>query len=133
MSRAKADRRRTLRDWLAFAIPLYHRSGAAFGQVATNAHDEALYLLLRTLELPLDSDARVLARRLTPAERRTVTAMLRRRLVDRVPAAYLTRASHGSSQFWLTPRRPTSSAPTCPVWNCAPTTSNGPTGWVRQS
>ena len=40
---------------------------------------------------------------------------------------------HGSSQFWLTPRRPTSSARTCPVWNSAPTTSNGPTGWVRRS
>ena len=46
------------------------RQGLALGQVATNAHDEALYLLLRTLGLPLDSGPRVLARTLTAAERR---------------------------------------------------------------
>ena len=39
-----------------FAVRLYERENLALGQVATNAHDEALYLLLRTLKLPLDSD-----------------------------------------------------------------------------
>ena len=52
----------TLGEWLRLAEGLYARSGAACGQVATNAHDEALYLLLRTLGLPLDSKASVLAR-----------------------------------------------------------------------
>jgi len=48
------------------------------------AHDEALYLLLRTLDLPLDSDESVL--RTTAAEHAKVTAAFRRRLVDHVPA-----------------------------------------------
>ena len=80
----------TLGDWLGFAEKLYAREKLALGQVAASAHDEALYLLLRTLGLPLDSPARVLARKLTAAERATVAAMLHRRAADRVPAAYLT-------------------------------------------
>ena len=58
----------TLGDWLKHAIERYRKTGAALGQVATNAHDEALYLLLRTLALPLDSDPAVLKRKLTEAE-----------------------------------------------------------------
>jgi len=52
----KPAARITLGDWLKHAIERYRKTGAALGQVATNAHDEALYLLLRTLALPLDSD-----------------------------------------------------------------------------
>lgn len=81
----------TLGGWLRLAERLYVRERLALGQVATNAHDEALYLLLRTLGLPLDSEAGVLGRRLTPAEQSAVGVMLRRRIFERVPAAYLTR------------------------------------------
>ena len=47
----------TLGDWLNFAEKIYAREKVALGQVATNAHDEALYLLLTVLGLPLDSEA----------------------------------------------------------------------------
>ncbi|HVW21525.1 MAG TPA: 50S ribosomal protein L3 N(5)-glutamine methyltransferase [Opitutaceae bacterium] len=77
--------------WLRFAEGAYARSGAAFGQVATSAHDEALYLLLHALGLPLDSGPEALERELTAAEAGRAEALLRRRLVDRIPAAYLTR------------------------------------------
>ncbi len=95
----------TLGDWLAFAEKLYARERVALGQVATNAHDEALYLLLRTLELPLDSDARVLARKLGPRERAAVETALRRRVIERVPAAYLTREAWlGEHRFYVDER-----------------------------
>ena len=95
----------TLGDWLAFAERIYAREKPALGQIATNAHDEALYLLLRTLELPLDSDARVLARRLTAAEKAAIETMLRRRVIDRVPAAYLTREAWlGEHRFYVDER-----------------------------
>jgi ribosomal protein L3 glutamine methyltransferase len=95
----------TLGGWLAHAEKLYARSGAALGQVAGNAHDEALYLLLRTLGLPLDSGARVLERTLTAAERASVEAVLSRRLGDRVPAAYLTgEALLGGHSFYVDER-----------------------------
>lgn len=81
----------TLGSWLAWAEAAYDRSGLALGQVAATAHDEALYLLLHALGLPLDSDARVLDRKLTAAERTAVGELLYRRIHNRVPAAYLTR------------------------------------------
>lgn len=82
---------RTLGDWLHWAESQYARSGAALGQIAADAHDEALYLLLHALQLPLDSSPDVLARTLTPTEAAAVRTLFRRRLEDRVPAAYLTR------------------------------------------
>ena len=91
--------------WLRFAEALYARENLALGQVATEAHDEALYLLLRTLGLPLDSDARVLAKKLSAAEREKIAAVFRRRVTDRVPAAYLTREAWlGEHRFYVDER-----------------------------
>lgn len=95
----------TLGDWLAYAEKLYAREHLALGQVATDAHDEALYLLLHALGLPLDSDARVLASRLTPPQRAAAEKILRRRALDRVPAAYLTREAWlGEHRFYVDER-----------------------------
>jgi ribosomal protein L3 glutamine methyltransferase len=69
---------------------MYGEHGAALGQIATNARDEALYLLLSTLRLPLDSGASVLGRKLSAGESAEVARVLHRRLVDHVPAAYIT-------------------------------------------
>lgn len=92
-------------DWLQFAEKLYAREKVALGQVATNAHDEALYLLLRTLELPLESDERVLAKKLTAGEIASVRETFRRRVIDRVPAAYLTREAWlGEHRFYVDER-----------------------------
>jgi ribosomal protein L3 glutamine methyltransferase len=90
---------RTVGDWLQWAERQYARKRVALGQVATTAHDEALYLLLHTLGLPLASRAGVLRRKLTEEEAARVGDIFRRRLVERVPAAYLTR------EAWLGPHR----------------------------
>ena len=95
----------TLGDWLKHAIDRYHKTGAALGQVATNTHDEALYLLLRTLNMPLDSQPAVLKHKLTEAEVSAVEAMLERRLVQRVPAAYITQEAFlGEYRFFIDER-----------------------------
>lgn len=95
----------TLGDWLQFAERLYVRERLALGQVAATAHDEALYLLLHTLALPLDSSPRVLARKLTAGERSRVETILHRRAVDRVPAAYLTHEAWlGGQRFYVDER-----------------------------
>lgn len=102
---ASASRWTTFGDWLRGVEKLYAKAGATVGQVAASAHDEALYLLLRTLDLPLDSDARVLAKKLTAAERTKIEAVFRRRLVDHVPAGYLTREAWlGEHQFYVDER-----------------------------
>lgn len=95
----------TVGEWLAFAERLYARENLALGQVATNAHDEALYLLLRALDLPLESDSRVLGRKLTAQQRAMVEAILRRRVFERVPAAYLTHEAWlGGHRFYVDER-----------------------------
>lgn len=85
-----AARRRTLGQWLAWAEREYARHGIALGQVADNAHDEALYLLLRALKLPLDSKPTVLKRMLKAEENAKVAEVFRRRMEERVPPGYLT-------------------------------------------
>jgi ribosomal protein L3 glutamine methyltransferase len=95
----------TLGDWLKWAERAYGRHGAALGQVATTAHDEALYLLLRTLGLPLDSRPAVLKRKLTAEETEKVEEVFRRRLEEHVPAAYLTREAFlGEHRFHVDER-----------------------------
>jgi ribosomal protein L3 glutamine methyltransferase len=82
---------RTVGAWLAQAERAYARHRPALGQVADNAHDEALYLLLRTLGLPLESSSSVLGRKTTAAENARLAEVFRRRLEDNIPAGYLTR------------------------------------------
>jgi ribosomal protein L3 glutamine methyltransferase len=95
----------TLADWLERAQDLYARHHVALGQVATTAHDEALYLLLRTLDLPLDSKPAVLRRKLTAAEAARVADVFRRRTEEHVPAAYLTREAFlGEHRFYVDER-----------------------------
>ena len=95
----------TLGDWLQWAVRAYGRHGAALGQVAVNAHDEALYLLLHTLGLPLDSRPAVLKRKLTAEEGARVAEIFRRRLEEHTPAAYLTKEAWlGEHRFYVDER-----------------------------
>jgi ribosomal protein L3 glutamine methyltransferase len=69
------------------------------------ARDEALYLLLHTLGLPLDSKPAVLRRKLAPDETQRVEEVFRRRLEEHVPAAYLTREAWlGEHRFYVDER-----------------------------
>ena len=95
----------TLGDWLERAQKLYAKHKVALGQVATTAHDEALYLLLRTLDLPLDSPPAVLRRKLSAGEQARVAEVFRRRTEEHVPAAYLTREAFlGEHRFYVDER-----------------------------
>lgn len=95
----------TLRAWLAFAESVYQQAELALGQVATSAHDEALYLFLRTLDWPLDSDPDVLDQPLSPAQRIALRQILAKRAIDRTPAGYLTREAWlGEHRFYVDER-----------------------------
>ncbi len=80
----------TLRDWLRHAVSRFNEAGLAFGHGTANAYDEAAYLLLHTLHLPLDRLEPFLDARLTAAERQRLAQLLARRIDERIPAAYLT-------------------------------------------
>lgn len=98
-------RPQTVGDWLEWAVRAYTRKKIALGQVADNAHDEALYLLLRTLDLPLESPRSVLRRKPTPEQAARLGEVFRRRIDERVPAAYLTREAFlGGHRFYVDER-----------------------------
>ena len=95
----------TVGGWLDFALDLYARENLALGQVAAGAHDEALYLILHTLGLPLESGVGVLAKPTTAAQNRALREILRRRVEKRIPAAYLTREAWlGNQRFYVDER-----------------------------
>jgi ribosomal protein L3 glutamine methyltransferase len=104
-ARAATAQLTTPAAWLAFAEQQYTANQIALGQVATNAHDEALYLILRTLGLPLDASPRVLRRLLTAEQRADLETVFRKRIIDRVPAAYLTHEAWlGDHRFYVDER-----------------------------
>jgi len=95
----------TLRDWLRWAVTRFGENRLAFGHGIANAYDEAAYLLLHALHLPLDQLEPFLDARLTQAERAQLGALFARRIDERVPAAYLTREAWlGSFRFYVDER-----------------------------
>ncbi|NLC37338.1 MAG: 50S ribosomal protein L3 N(5)-glutamine methyltransferase [Alcaligenaceae bacterium] len=80
----------TLRDLLRYAISRFHSAGLSFGHGSDNAWDEAVYLLLHTLGLPLDTLEPFLDARVLQEERERFLHTVERRCVERLPAAYLT-------------------------------------------
>ena len=95
----------TLGAWLGYAEKLYAQHKVALGQVAVTAHDEALYLLLHALGFPLNSSAAVLRRKVTITQASKLAELLRRRLEEHVPAAYLTREAWlGEHRFYVDER-----------------------------
>lgn len=80
----------TLRDWLRYAVSRFNAAGLAYGHGTTNALDEAAFLLLHTLHLPIDTLEPWLDSRLTGAERRAVRDIIEARISSRKPAPYLT-------------------------------------------
>jgi len=96
---------RTLRDLLRFAVSRFNEAGLFFGHGSDNAWDEAVYLLLHTLHLPLDRLEPFLDARLTASERDTVLSVIERRVRDRVPAAYITHEAWlGEHRFYVDER-----------------------------
>ncbi|MQM31673.1 MAG: 50S ribosomal protein L3 N(5)-glutamine methyltransferase [Candidatus Accumulibacter phosphatis] len=82
---------RTVRDLLRFAVSRFSEGGLFFGHGADNAWDEAVYLLLHSLHLPLDRLEPFLDAGLTSDERTAVLRIIERRISERLPAAYLTK------------------------------------------
>ncbi|HEX8883751.1 MAG TPA: 50S ribosomal protein L3 N(5)-glutamine methyltransferase [Noviherbaspirillum sp.] len=95
----------TLRDVLRFATTRFNNAGLFFGHGSSNAFDEAAYLLLHTLKLPLDRLDPFLDARLLPEEVDTLLKVVERRAVERVPAAYITHEAWlGAYRFYVDER-----------------------------
>ena len=79
----------TVSDWIRATASALSACGAVFGQGTTNAIDEARWLVLGTLRLPLDIDHQFDQARLLPHERAHVARHVAARVTDRRPTAYI--------------------------------------------
>ncbi len=95
----------TVRDLLRFAVSRFNEAQLFFGHGSDSAHDEAAYLILHTLKLPLHALDPYLDARLTGSERGAVLEILARRISTRMPAAYLTHEAWlGEHRFYVDER-----------------------------
>jgi ribosomal protein L3 glutamine methyltransferase len=95
----------TVRDLLRYAVTRFNTEQLFFGHGSSNAFDEAAYLILHTLKLPLDQLDPFLDARLLPDEIAAVMRVIERRSKDRVPAAYLTNEAWlGAYRFYVDER-----------------------------
>jgi ribosomal protein L3 glutamine methyltransferase len=95
----------TVRDWLRYAVSEFNGAGLFFGHGTANAYDEAAYLILHSLHLPLDRLEPFLDAKVTHAERESLQDVLSRRVNERVPAPYLTHEAWlGEHRFYVDER-----------------------------
>ncbi len=95
----------TVRDLLRYAVSRFNAAKLFFGHGTSNALDEAAYLILHTLHLPLDQLEPYLDARLLEGEIATVLDVIERRAGARVPAAYITNEAWlGSYRFYVDER-----------------------------
>ena len=80
----------TLLDLIEHCSARLQEAGVSFGHGTTNAFDEAVWLALWRLGLPLDDLDGVAERPVTAAEQAAIEALVAQRIASRRPAAYLT-------------------------------------------
>ncbi|MGJ7038648.1 ribosomal protein L3 glutamine methyltransferase [Shinella sp. BE166] len=80
----------TLRDYWRYAISRFNAADLSFGHGTTTAGDDAAFLLLDSLDLPIDALDPFLDARLLPAERKRLAERIETRVTTRKPSAYIT-------------------------------------------
>ena len=79
----------TIRDFLRWALSEFRAAKLSHGHGTTSAIDEAAFLILETLHLPIDDINPWLDARLLDNERAALAEIIRRRIDTRLPASYL--------------------------------------------
>ena len=95
----------TLRDWLRFAVSRFEEAGIFYGHGTLNSYDEAVWLILSALHLPHDTLENFLDAVLTGVERKHLAHLIHRRVLERIPTAYLLREAWlGEFKFYVDER-----------------------------
>lgn len=79
----------TVRDWLRYAVTRFNRAGIFCGHGVTDVFDEAAWLILSSLALPLERLDPFLDACIPSDERQALFDNIERRAVERIPTAYL--------------------------------------------
>lgn len=95
----------TVRDLLRYAVSRFNTAKLFFGHGSSDAMDEAAYLILHTLHLPLDKLEPFLDARLLQEEIENILDVIEKRSTMHVPAAYITQEAWlGSYRFYVDQR-----------------------------
>jgi len=86
-----AGKLNTIRDVLRLSVSLFNKYALSFGHGTDNAYDEAVYLILYTLHLPLDQLEPYLDAVLLDTEIDTLLKVLEQRIYKHLPASYITK------------------------------------------
>ncbi len=81
----------TIKDYIRWGASRFGQAQLSFGHGMASAIDEAAYLTLHTLHMPVDTPSLYFDSRLTQEERNAIAAIIQARVETRKPAAYLTK------------------------------------------
>lgn len=95
----------TVRDLLRYATGAFTRAGLAYGHGTASALDEAVFLILETLRLPIDDINPWLDARLLEPERRRLAEVIAARVTSRKPAPYVVGAAYIKGRRFLVDER----------------------------
>lgn len=79
----------TIRDWIRFAVSKFEASDIFYGHGTDNGYDEAVWLIMSALHLPMDTLDNFFDARLTEAERIKLADFIEQRISKHTPTAYL--------------------------------------------
>src|SRR6476469_4723384 len=95
----------TIRDWLRYAVSRFNAAGLVYGHGTATALDEAAFLILHTLHLPIDQLDPWLDALLLASERDAVGKSIEMRIETRKPSPYLTQEAWiGGYSFYVDER-----------------------------
>jgi len=81
---------KTIRDYIRWGVSRFNEADLYYGHGMASALDEVVYLCLFGLNLPHDFSVDYFDCALTADEKKAVYALLNRRIVEKLPASYLT-------------------------------------------
>jgi len=79
----------TIRDWIRYAVSQFEASDVFYGHGTDNAYDEAVWLIMSGLHLPMDTLNNFLEARITADERIKLANFIEQRITKHTPTAYL--------------------------------------------
>jgi ribosomal protein L3 glutamine methyltransferase len=95
----------TVRDFFRYAMSRFRAAHLIFGHGTTTELDEAAFLILEALHLPIDDINPYLDARLLMSERKLLAELIEARVTQRIPAAYLLKKAYvGGVPFYVDER-----------------------------
>lgn len=84
----------TVRDYIRYAVSEFRKNKLSFGHGTGNAYDEAVSLVLQTLNLPVTQLEPYLDAKLLPEEKSLIIERIKMRVEKRIPLPYITKTAY---------------------------------------